>query len=198
LPPPEVRKHDGFYFRFGTGLGGYLETLTPPNGPLAARASGIGGTVELAIGGTPFAGLVLGGGLYMERILASDVERSDSRLEPLPNALQPSFRDTTLLGPMLDYYPDPHDGLHFQAAAGLFYMARPGYTPGDFSSREYSALGVGAMVGLGQEWWVTDQSSIGVTTQVLAATAEGRTQDGESWRHVIVATPTFVFTWTYH
>jgi hypothetical protein len=72
------------------------------------------------------------------------------------------------------------------------------YTPGDFGSHSYAAHGVGAMVGLGQEWWTSAQNSIGVTTQFNLSTAWGDTpRDGE-WRHWLLGTPTFVFTWTYH
>jgi hypothetical protein len=193
-----VRKHDGFYFRFGTGLGGYLETITPVGSVTAARASGIAGTVELAAGFTPLPGFVVGVGVYLERILASDMEQTDEYSGEVPTALLPSFRDTTLAGPLVDWYPDPDLGLHVQAAAGYFYLSRAAYTPGEYGSRDYSGNGLGAVVGLGQEWWISDQSSIGVTTQVMVSVAQGSSESAGEWEHLIVATPTFVFTWTYH
>ena len=195
---PGYHNHDGFYFRFGTGLGGYIETLGPKSGPIAGRVSATGATVELAVGGTVAPGIVVGVGSYLERLLASDLQTSDDLEAPIPNRLLPSFRDTLLVGPFCDWYFDPRQGLHLQAAAGLFHMARVRYTPGNFDDGDYSATGAGGLIGFGQEWFVSAENNIGVTTQLAFAWAQGQKVEGERWTHYIVATPTFVFTWTHH
>jgi hypothetical protein len=190
-------RHDGFYFRFSTGLGGYIETLGMDSGPVAARASGISGTIELGTGGTVAPGWVLGLGIFLQRPLATSLELSDAGGEALPKQVEPSFRDGLLLGPLVDWYPNARKGLHFQGALGFVHFSRPFYIPGDFGSRSYGASGAGAMIGLGQEWWTSEQDSIGVTTQFFLSTAWGRA-DENTWRHWQLGTPTFVFTWTHH
>jgi hypothetical protein len=192
-----VHIHDGFYARVGTGLGGYLEMVGPTSMPIAARVSGASSAIELALAGTLVPGFALGLGVYIERLLSTDVQLADARSAPLPQPLEPSFRATTLVGPHADWYFDPQSGLHGQAAAGLFHISRAGYTPGSFDAGDYSATGVGVLLGLGQEWWMSQQSSIGVTTQFGLGWAEGESQ-GEQWTHWIIATPIFMFTWTYH
>jgi hypothetical protein len=198
LQQPGAYEHDGFYFRFSTGIGGYIEVVNPVDHAVAARTSGIGGTVELGAGGTVARGWVLGLGAYFLRPLASDVELSDGREEALPKQVVPTFRDSVLLGPLVDWYPDVRDGLHFQGAIGWVHLSRALYTPGDFSSRAYAANGIGALLGLGQEWWTSPENSIGVTTQFTLSTSWGELDDGGAWHHLQLGTPTFVFTWTHH
>jgi hypothetical protein len=196
-PEPGAFLHDGFYFRFSTGIGGYIETITPVGYAVAARGSGIGGTIELGAGTTVADGWALGIAAYLQRPLASDVELSDNRSEPLPTPLVPSFRDSMLLGPFVDWYPNPREGIHFQGAVGYVLLSRSLYTPGDFSSRSYQASGVGVLFGLGQEWWTNAQNSIGVTTQFSLSTAWGEVRNEGRWQHWVLGTPTFVFTWTH-
>jgi hypothetical protein len=198
LQQPGAYLHEGFYFRFSTGIGGYIEAVNPVDHAVAARTSGIGGTVELGAGASVAPSWVLGVGAYFLRPLASDIELTDGREEPLPKQVVPTFRDSMLLGPLVDWYPDPRDGLHFQAAVGWVHLSRALYTPGNFSSRAYSAMGVGALVGLGQEWWTSPDNSIGVTTQFTLSSTWGETEDEGTWHHLQLGTPTFVFTWTYH
>lgn len=194
---PGQFEHEGFYFRFSTGLGGYNEVIKQSFDPIAARVSGIGGTIELGAGWTVEKGLVLGLAAYFERLLATDLMLTKSRKEPLPSRLEPSFRDTVLVGPLADWYPDPHTGMHFQASVGYFLLSRSQYTPGDYSGQGYTAQGGGGLVGFGQEWWATENSSIGITTQFSLAVANGKVPDAGRWTHWVVTTPTFVFTWTY-
>ena len=71
-PPPgyapgedeTVHFHDGFYFRFGLGLG-FLNITSKPDedvpGDPELKTTGTGGAVEIALGGTPTPGLVIGG-----------------------------------------------------------------------------------------------------------------------------------------
>lgn len=151
-PPPPSKTpylHKDLYVRVGLGMG---RATTDFKG-WAAPA------YEAAIGGAPSAGLNVGVGAY--------------------GALLPSLSDNELsalhgVGPFFDVYPDPSDGIHVQAAltyASLSIKADE-YPSGTSSCNsqpcgppatvERTDHGLGLVVGMGYEGWVSPETSVGI------------------------------------
>lgn len=102
LPAPEpvnptARRHDGFFFRFGAGASYVAYSRASDSG--VARSRGPGGGFDVQFGGTPWPGIVIGGGWFS------------------PSAKNVGF----VLGydAFVQYYPDPRGGLHFQGLGGF-------------------------------------------------------------------------------
>jgi hypothetical protein len=193
-----VREHDGFYARFGLGFSGFGDTvaLEGPNNSFRDQGlvTGFSTVSELAFGGTFKNGFVLGAGLYTASIETPFVFEGNGR--PLPS----EFRRPEmfgLLGIMGDFYPNPRRGLHMQGALGV--AALTGLNPGaDLWSDRHAAVGAGAMLGLGYEWWVGEQWSIGVLGRGMAAAMTEDDGLGARWFHFAAAWPSILFTVTYH
>ena len=110
----------------------------------AVTGFGIGGLAT--VGGTPAPGLVVGGGAMGAHIFAPEasVNGNDTSLDADAIAL--------VVGPHIDYYPDPGEGLATLAA-------------GD-DRTEQIALGFGGVVAVGHDWWLSDRWSAGVLARV--------------------------------
>lgn len=205
VPPPKPRtrkgihEHDGFYFRGGLGFSGFTDTIvSEASVDNVSRdqgyVSGFSTVAELAAGGTLGRGFVLGGGFYsatVETPFAYDV-----RGRPIPA----EFRrpDTfSVLGVMGDLYPQPRNGFHVQAALGLATLS--GQNPGsDVWNDLHVAFGVGAMLGVGYEWWVGDQWSVGIIGRATVGVLPEDDATGARWFHLASAWPSVLFGVTYH
>lgn len=206
---PGVHEHDGFYVRFGLGFSGYADTLKSSDRVDAQGASanvegvttGFATTSELAIGGTVSPGFVLGGGIYSTSVLTTTfTPRNDSTLATtLPTDLQrpENFAVGGIFG---DWYFHPRRGLHVQGALGVATLT--GLNPESPRVRDrHTAVGGGLMLGIGQEWWVADQWSIGVLARLTAGILKENVDDnqgGGSFRHLIASFPSALFVATYH
>jgi hypothetical protein len=153
---PTMFNHDGFFFRFGLGLGwgsftssavvaGYDPLVV--SGPV--RAKGLAWSIELLFGGTPAPGLVLGSGLLIQwlqnpSLQVGGVEVSGTVKGTLAAAVG-----------FADYYPIPRLGFHVQALFG------PAYARLEWKENwgESGSLLVG--LGAGIEGWVGPQLSLG-------------------------------------
>lgn len=160
------RVHDRLYLRASLGPG-YMKT-TFSEGLLASKElSGGAGAFDLQLGGTPAKGLVVGGGLFM-----SSLEHEDAR--PVAMALDesnPGSVGVVALGPFIDYYPDPKEGLHFGGMLGLAAIGfdTPGFA-GDDAERVATGGAVGAFIGY--DWWVAREWSLGAQLRYLGVAAE--------------------------
>jgi len=194
-----VREHDGLYARVGLGFSGFGDTVAV-EGPSDdsfrdhSLVTGFSTVSELAIGGTLKNGLVLGAGLYTASVVTPFVFEGSGR--PLPS----EFRRPDmfgLLGIMGDFYPNPRRGLHLQAALGV--AALTGLNPGgNIWSDRHAAVGGGAMLGIGYEWWVGEQWSLGILGRGTVAALAEDDAHGVRWFHFVAAWPSILFTVTYH
>src|SRR5579883_1357374 len=112
-PRPGFRTHDGFYFRASLGPA-FVATAfrTPTSSVSTASASG-----ELAFGGTPSPGLVIGGAIWWTAAPSTTATQGSIAL-PL---------DALVLygvGPFIDWYPDPRGGLHFESGLAMTQLMR--------------------------------------------------------------------------
>src|SRR5207244_3229219 len=76
----------------------------------------------------------------------------------------------TVVGPFLDYYVDPHAGLHLQAAVGYGILAlgegRGATRTNLVYVQEQSGGGITGLVGAGYEWWTSDAWSVGILARL--------------------------------
>jgi hypothetical protein len=199
-PDEGARVHDGFYFRLASGFGVYDERLDPDGSTasMEVRNRGIAATSELSIGGTIAPGWVLGGSIYSLDLVASTLRASGASITDIPAELDPALRNASLIGPFLDWYPNVRGGFHAQVALGLATLTPRvlGHSATDDS--EYVALGGGIAIGVGYEWWVADEWSIGVLSQLGARLLRGDDEAGTTWRHVVTTSPNLSVSLTYH
>lgn len=203
-PAPErgARVHDGFYLRVASGFGVLDERLESGElaggGTLRARSRGVTTVSDLAFGGTVAPGWVVGGGIYSADLIASTLRISGAGTTPLPEELDPALRSLSLIGPFVDWYPNPRGGFHAQAALGLTTLTARVFGHGATERSEYLGLGGGLLIGTGYDWWVAAEWSIGVLTQLGVRVLRGEDDDGVSWTHVMTTSPTLSISLTYH
>jgi hypothetical protein len=192
-PARGVHLHDGFYLRLGIGFGSYDESLKQDGASEESHVTGLASVGEIAVGGTIAPGLILGGGVWSSSLLASD----RTIRGPMPPAeVIDSKADCSLVGPFVDWYFDPGKGLHLQAAFG-FATVR-GYSLDGETNTDEAAVGGGAMIGFGYEWWVSQQWSFGILGRLTGVLATGTDATGTRWLHGVGTSPSILFTATYN
>jgi hypothetical protein len=104
----------------------------------------------------------------------------------------------SIFGVLGDYYLNPEQGFHLQAALGLSSL-RSGR--GELSratvASQHNASGLGAMIGVGNEWWVGKEWSIGVLGRLTYGALQAEDDGGAEWTHSILV-PALLFSATYH
>jgi hypothetical protein len=192
----QPRTHDGFYVRSAVGFAVYDERLSSSGGSAetSGRTRGIASLSELAFGGTLAPGWVVGGGIYTAD-LATASYHTVTQLPPAE--LDPELRTLALLGPFLDRYFDPTGGLHFQAALGLAWLSPRAFGDEATEQSEYLALGAGVMLGIGQEFWISDSWSLGVLARTTVSYLGGEDDSNQAWRHLVLTSPGLMVTLTY-
>ena len=202
-PPPLVgaHVHDGFYLMAAPGFGVYDERLESgrlPGGSVEARNRGVASLSNLAIGGTIAPGWVLGGLIYSSDLVASTFRTSGDSLTTLPQELDPGLRSMSLIAPFFDYYPNVRGGFHVQGALGLAILTPRIFGHPATERSEYAAVGGGFIVGTGYDWWVADEWSIGVLSQLGLSVLSGEDDAGVKWTHIITSSPSLCVSLTYH
>lgn len=198
-----ARVHDGFYLRLGGGVGFISDAFETEEDSAVEISGTIQGTTfpgEIAIGGTVAPGLVLGGGLYWHYAPSPSAEEVEVQAQGLESELEIEFEPSqfTLIGPMVDYYFDPRRGLHLQGSVGLALFALgEGEVAGlaGFESEEQSGGGLGAMVGVGHEWWIADNWGLGILGRVAVGVTGAEDDNEVEWTHTVLA-PSLLFTAT--
>jgi hypothetical protein len=140
--------HDGFYLRYSLGPGVGHIGGTSPGGSFGDTGAGAGDI--FAIGGTLPGGVVLGGAsmaLYSKGSLGA------------------------VLGPFVDWFPDPRGGWHLGADLGLgvtqFLETPPGSAAATLSPDTWlHGYGLGAALFAGHDFWIAPQASIGLLALV--------------------------------
>lgn len=191
---PGARLHDGFYFRFATGISGYDESIRLEGASESTEVSGLSTVSELAIGGTIGSGFVLGGGLWSSSVLGSNLTYSG---QMPPAEVMVGSGDFTIFGPFVDWYLDPRHGLHLQGALGVATVRGSDFAGADLDP-EAAAIGVGVMFGIGYELWVADEWSFGLLTRLCVVAAAQNDDTNRRWWHAIGSSPSLLFSVTYH
>jgi opacity protein-like surface antigen len=186
----EPETHDGFFLRMELGAG-YLMmpgTLEGGSSSLDVDISGMGGLGGLLLGGTPADGLVIGGGS-----LASVVSKPTIKVGDFEDEADDDL-SLSLLGPFVQYYPDPTGGLHFELLLGYASAS------GTDDDADEAATGFGVSAGVGHEWWVSEEWSLGVAGRFHYANVKYESDSGNTTitQKYNAMVPGVVFTATYH
>ncbi len=179
----EGQTHDGLQFRGAVGFG-YLSDGESNDATLHGGA----GVLEVYLGGTPARGLVVGGFVSGASAIGPSVST---------DTITVTDTDTRLtlftVGPYIDYYPNPHGGLHILGTLG-FANLTASYDDGTVSTRD-SATGITLGGGIGYDWWVSRDWSLGILGRFTFA-ATKRTIDGFSVSEDTVL-PAVLFSFSY-
>lgn len=167
-PPPGAsaegaggaRTHDGFFMRLGLNFGymSMTETYNYSNAEFEVSGSAVG--FDLILGGTPVPGFVIGGGLF-----GLTSSKPNAKVGNVEGELDGSMLFAGM-GLVLQYYFNPNDGFHLQGLLGfgaLDYVSSSGQSGGNDPTGPFFGLG------LGYDFWVADQWSIGPFVRVLMA-----------------------------
>jgi hypothetical protein len=191
---PGFHMHDGFYLRLGTGFGSYSEAIRQRGADQQTTVTGVASVSEFGIGGAVRPGLVFGGGVWSSTVLAS--ARTVKGATP-PGEVVDGRAEFSLVGPFFDYYVDPSRGLHIQSAFGLANVRGINLESASVDDDAVS-VGAGLMFGVGYDWWVSDNWSIGVLGRVAVGVTGQKDRYGERWFHAVGGTPSVLFTGTYN
>jgi hypothetical protein len=169
------RTHDGVYLRVAVGPGftlGHLDIAAGAGGD----STGVNVSTQLAVGWTVRRGLVLGLGTF-------------PMVTPSPSydGVDAGGQHVSATGPFIDYYLDPHGGLHAQA--GVLFTA--GYLDGGERGSQVG-VGWGATAGVGYDVFVSDQWSVGGIARLTAYRLFGVADE------IRMVAPAALFTVTYH
>jgi hypothetical protein len=201
-PSRTVHMHDGFYLRFAIGGGIGSGTFTAEdNGRNVAEGSvtaGAGGG-EFALGGTVGSGFVLGGGVYTATFFSPSMTYRElgSEVSSTPRTVNDAkIGPFAVVGPFFDWYPEPRHGFHLQLGGGFAQLA---YTEPADNSDTMLAVGTGFMGGLGSEFWVGEQWSLGFHARVIGGWVKATDPSDSNEHHTIfVAAPTLMMSTTFH
>ncbi|HEY5955861.1 MAG TPA: hypothetical protein VIV60_04880 [Polyangiaceae bacterium] len=152
------RTHDGFYLGLEGGFG-YLSSSAKANGVDLGKYSGLTLDSALWLGGT-VGPVVIGGGFYTAQVLSPKVTFQGQDVSSGVSSMY-----LVGIGPFVDVYPDPNDGLHFMGFVGWggLESSRNGNVGGS------DPTGLVTMLGGGYEFWVADQWSIGPLARLTYA-----------------------------
>ena len=153
---PGAETHDGFFLRMSAGLGGSNITAEPENGG-DREISGAGGSFELSIGGALTENVILHGTLAGAGI-------GEPNFHGNGDAFQGEYDDVSLgfVGIGATYYIMPAN-VYISSSIGASSISLEGNDQD--RDREMDDNGVGLILQVGKEWWVSDNWGIGVAAQ---------------------------------
>jgi hypothetical protein len=108
------------------------------------------------------------------------------------------------IGPFADWYVDPDGGWHVEAAIGLAAIQAGKGTPTEiggtsytFPSDDESGTGVSLLAGVGYEWWVGEQVSMGMLARLQYVSGSVKATGDTESTSVKVVVPAILGTLTY-
>jgi hypothetical protein len=175
--------HDGFYARASVGFGSLGATFDDDS-PSSQDLKGSGGglAMDLMIGGSPAAGVAVGGALLAEGSAAIEFERG--------SFTQDRSLTVAMLGPFIDGFPSPNRGWHLGGMLGFAHLAVEGSRNDDVSKTN----GFGGAFWVGHDFWVADEWSVGPLLRLSGALTNGKDPDV----HASTFAVTVLFTGLYH
>ncbi len=182
--------HDGGYVRLALGGGGIFSTIKDTND---ATVSAGAVALEIAFGGTPFPGFVVGGGIFGASTASQPSLSQGGKTVTIDRAT------VSMLGLFVDWYPNPKDGWHVQGAVGPTALQLTAQAGGN----SLNGTGFGALVGGGYEWFVSEQWSIGILGRLQYASpsvsfSTGTTTLTSTKYESSTWAPALMFAATYH
>lgn len=170
--------HDGLYVRFGLGGGGLSYSETNSNdASYSGSASGPGGGVELSIGGTIDPGIVIGGTIFFQEAQQPDFTATTST-GSITTSTQNNL-DFLIVGPFIEWYPNPHGGFHFGGFAGLAQVSAS-TQDGTQVSGSQSSTGIGGGVDVGYDFWILPQWAFGISGRFAGGSMSTNNSDSST------------------
>ncbi|GEM_PF-1659316 len=170
LPKETRRIHRGFYARMSLGTGP-MTTLFSEGLLTQSRVTGASSGLDVLLGGTPFSGFVVGGGLFCNSLESDDVWAVDSVRDPREDLAI----GLCSIGPIVDFFPDAKRGLHVGGVVGI---AGLGVDARRFADDAVPTAGGGALgLWVGHDWWVSREWSLGVSFRYLGVAVESADED---------------------
>lgn len=199
--------HDGLYFRFAGGLGfGHdsmkadralpsLNMFAFESPPLDGSGGGMAAVTEVAIGYTPTAGIAFGVGIYTATIPSLSADVSD----PRTGSYDYRVSQLAVIGPLADWYFFPNAGFHAQVSPGVGTYVAGAAEPSlaGPQAQAHTAVGFGFMLGVGYEFWVADEWSMGFLGRFTYGAMTGKDDRGVTWTHDAYA-PALLISATYN
>jgi hypothetical protein len=181
--------HDGFFFQGNIGPG-YLSTSPSVDGfDGDQKISGFGVGGGLLFGGTPAPGLVIGGGTANVIALSPKWTVEGEEFETDGDI----SLNLSTLGVFGTFYPDPNAGLSLHLMLSYAVLSASN-SDGDDSDNNPS--GVAVTAGVGYDFWVAPEWSIGVMGRFTYA-ALSYSEDEFEASYPTMA-PALLATFTYH
>ncbi len=177
LERPETR--DGFFLGLHPTLGYLMLRERGGNG----ASSGLGFGFDALLGGSPTEGLAVGA------ILGGMGFPKPSREGAVADLGSDIVFSWFHIGGFADYYPDPGSGLHLLAELAYAQLSSSGDRA---QSQDYHGFALAG--GLGYDWWVSANWSLGFTGRFTFASLRHQELGSDFW----VLLPGFNFTATYH
>lgn len=189
--PSSPPAREGFQLRLSWGFGANRDLIwADGDGEHRTVLTGIGTSDELTLGWSRRPGLFVGVGLWSQSVLSSVTTVSNGATVATVARPAPTI---ALFGSFVDVYPDSMRGLHWTFGGGV---AMSGGSPVTPWPRGRSALGAGAVAGVGYDWWIGDHWSAGVFGRVMLAVTAEKDDAGVDWTHLTGTLPEFMFTLT--
>lgn len=148
-----------------------------------------GQSSELSVGATAAPGAVVGISVVAARLDPTFVENG-VKISPDDDSVKVTL---VRIGPFLDWYPNPARGFHAQVATSLALQVESDEKGNPI---EPGAVGAALAVGLGYEWFVSAEFSIGFVVRIgagLATRAEHGLRERSLWE-----APEIGLSYTYH
>ena len=188
-PDPGRHLHDGFYLRMSLGLGPGSATENISGQP-QYKWSGTGIMFDLMLGGSPIPGFVLGGAFVFHEISNPTLKSGGQTLDT--SGLDYSLNLSTF-GIFTAIYPDPRSGFNLHALLGYGEVS---VSVAGVTTSVGNPTGVSFMGGLGYDFWVSDQWSLGPDFRIAYCKAKTTADTGSD--EITMFIPTLSFTATYH
>jgi hypothetical protein len=204
-PPIHFHKHDGFFLRFGLGVGYFSSSGSASETGFADSNYTVKGgalALDISIGGAVAPGVILAASLT-----GTSTGSATVHTDGFPDTS--SSAALSALGLMVDYYPNPAEGFHL---GGALSIAGVSYNSDSQSNNNDDTRAGGAISGhIGYEWWVGTDWSIGLMGRITYAHATRRidvsstTVNGvqitaagsQEWKDSVVS-PAVLFVATYN
>jgi hypothetical protein len=188
------RLHDGFYLRLSLGAGTLATSgdLDPDDGSTFETRGGCV-ALDLAIGGTPVPGFVIGGNYAFQESFQPHIKVKTSSFSVEQNADANTV--FSLFGAFVDWFPDPRGGFHVGGTLGYAVLSTADEN-GDVESTA-SETGFGGALRVGYDFWVSSQWSLGVLGQFVGGRVRGDSVNSFTERDS-VGSFAVLFTALYH
>lgn len=182
--PPGAQTHDGFYLRLQAGFGVTNWSVRLPDRKDTVTGGMFG--FNLALGGAVTRNVIIFGEYFMGVAPEPNVKSAGVEV----NTMNQSFSESGF-GTGLAYYFD--NNLYLSGALRFFHLAQ---ADNDYAEDiNLTKWGAGFAIGLGKEWWASDDWGIGLGGTAFVGQAQDSDVTSSNWKGVSFL---FAFSATYN